>query len=182
MSGARRLLLIRHGEIHPRFRGLCYGCSNVGLSENGRAQSRGVVERFDSRPTCVMSSDLDRARFLADRLARKSEQEPILCPELRERDFGAWELRSWEDIYAETGDAMDGLVDAPDTFSPPRGETTFELRDRVLAWYARLPVAGCVVAVTHGGPIAALLGALRERPVVEWPSLVPAWGEVVELP
>ncbi len=181
MSSARTVLLIRHGEIQSRFRTLCYGSSNVALSAAGRAQSRDRVESFGRRPAVVMSSDLSRARYLADRLALHNELAPIVCPELRERDFGSWELRSWDEIHTETGDAMDGLVEAPDTFRPPGGETTFELRDRVLGWYSRLPASGCIVAVTHGGPIAALLGTLGQRPVVEWPGLVPGWGEVVEV-
>lgn len=181
MSAGRQLLLIRHGEIESRFKGICYGRTDVGLSQLGRDQSRAVASRLEHQPTAVMTSDLSRARFLADRLARRHGLDPIVCRELRERDFGDWELRSWDDVYAETGDAMDGMVSAPDAFRPPGGETTFELRDRVLHWYRRLPREGCIVAVTHGGPIAALLGSLERRPVVEWPGLVPSWGEVVEV-
>ena len=55
-------------------------------------------------------------------------------------------------------------------------------RDRVLAWYRELPPTGTVVAVTHGGPIAALLGTVQGLPAERWPSLIPAWGTLVTLP
>ena len=183
MRSDRRLLLIRHGEVEPRWRSACYGHADVGLSPDGQAQSLAVVRRLADEPvTEVMSSGLRRTWFLAERLARQHGLVPTTCPALRERDFGAWELRTWLDIYAETGDAMDGMLTAPATWRPPKGETTFELRDRVLGWYARLPPNGCIVAVTHGGAFAALLGTMLELPVAAWPSLIPAWGEMIEIP
>lgn len=107
--------------------------------------------------------------------------EPIVEPRLAERDFGEWEGRTWETIYAESGSAMNGLIHDPAGFRPPAGETTAELAVRVLAWYRRLPADGAIVAVTHGGPIAALRGSLLRLPVPDWPALTPIFGEVVEL-
>ncbi len=181
MNGDRQLLLIRHAEVHSRWRGVCYGRSDIGLSARGEARSRELSEHFEHRPSLVMSSDLRRARFLAEHLARRYRLELVICPELCERDFGAWELLPWDDIYAETGDEMNGMLDAPDSWRPPGGETTFELRDRVLEWHAGLPTKGCIVAVTHGGPIAALRGTLQGLPVADWPDLMPGWGETVEV-
>ena len=179
----RRLLLVRHGEIHSRWQGCCYGASDVGLSPRGRAQSRQVAEWLAGEGVgALYTSDLGRARYLARELEERIDLPAILCLELRERDFGEWEKRSWEEIYAETGDAMDGMMTAPESWRPPGGETTFELRDRVLAWYHRLAIhAETVVAVTHGGAIAALIGTLRRTSVSRWTELVPAYGEVVEV-
>lgn len=180
----RRLLLVRHGEVHPRWQPCCYGASDVGLNSRGRSQSKWTACRLaDENIGAIYSSDLRRARFLADNLSRRVSLPVIPSKALRERDFGAWEQVPWDEIHATTGNAMDGMISAPDVWRPPGGETTFELRDRVLTWfhwYETLPSEGTTVAVTHGGPIAALLGTLRNLPVSEWPALVPPWGSVVE--
>lgn len=76
---------------------------------------------------------------------------------------------------------MMGMVTDPATWRPPGGETTFEMRDRVLAWHADLPAEGTVVVATHAGPAAALVGALRGIPASDWPRLIPPTGGVVVL-
>jgi broad specificity phosphatase PhoE len=128
------------------------------------------------RPTAVYHSGLTRTRQVAERITAAAAD-----PRLRERQFGDWELRTWDAIHADTGDAMMGMIRDPAGWHPPGGETTFALRDRVMSWYADLPPAGVIVAVTHGGPIAVLRGTLAGRPVADWLSLVPRCGEVVEV-
>jgi broad specificity phosphatase PhoE len=55
------------------------------------------------------------------------------------------------------------------------------MRDRVMAWLADAAQleTGSIVAICHGGPIAAIRGTLSGASVSEWPSLVPRYGEVV---
>ncbi len=179
---SRRVLLVRHGEPHPRWRGVCYGQTEVGLSRRGQTQSRRAAERLAAEPiTALFSSDLRRARFLADLLAVACGLEVIEEPLLRERCFGGWEGRGWDEIHAETGSAMDGLLLDPEGFRPPGGESTAELAQRVLSWCRRLPPHGLVVAVSHGGPIAALRGSRLGLPVPAWLDLVPGFGEIVEV-
>lgn len=114
-------------------------------------------------------------------IAERRRIEPIVEPGLAERDFGEWEGRSWDAIHAESGSAMEGLIHDPAGFRPPAGETTAELAARVLAWYRRLSADGVIVAVTHGGPIAALRGFLLELPARDWLALIPACGEIIEV-
>jgi broad specificity phosphatase PhoE len=177
-----RILLVRHCEVEECYREVCYGRADVGLSESGRSRSRALAHQLGSASIAqVWHSDLFRTRVLAEALAALVGVQAIACPLLRERDFGAWELRPWQEIYAETGDAMLGMIREPAVWRPPGGETTLEMRDRVLAWFRALPSSGTIVAVTHGGPIAVLRGALAGRPVSEWLGLIPATGSVVEL-
>jgi broad specificity phosphatase PhoE len=178
----RRILLVRHCDIGSEFRGLCYGQSDVGLSSAGKDHSLRIAEQLAALPiTHLFHSGLQRTSFAADLVASRVGVPAIGDTDLRERGFGSWELRAWDTIYVEVGRAMDGLVFDPANYSPPNGETTFALRDRVLSWYWRLPSSGLIVAITHGGPIAALRGSLLGWPADRWPQLIPASGSITEM-
>src|SRR5215831_4248553 len=169
----RRILLVRHCEVGPEYRGICYGRSDVELSAEGETHSLRLAEQLAALPiTNLFHSGLRRTHFLAKLVASKIGVAAIADTDLQERDFGTWELRPWDEIFAELGHAMDGLLLDPENYAPPGGETTLALRDRVLGWYRRLPSEGLVVAITHGGPIAALRGALLSWDVDRWPELI----------
>lgn len=177
------LVLVRHAPVDARYRGICYGRSDVALGAEGRAASIELAEAIARWPVArLITSGAARTGFLAEQVAARTSLAAEVEPALLEFDFGAWELRTWDDIYAEAGDAMHGLIHEPGTYRPPGGETTFELRDRVMAWYDRRPRGGLVVALTHGGPIAALRGTLQGRGPAAWVGLIPAPGTWVALP
>jgi len=180
----RTVLLVRHPPVADAFRGVCYGSSDVPLSGDGLAGLKAVTDAVQAGGpvTHLYHSGLTRCVALAEEAAALTGLPAVVDARLRERCFGAWELRPWDDIYAETGDGMTGMVTHPGTWRPPCGETTYELRDRVLAWYVELPMVGRIVTVTHGGPIAVLLGTLPGFPVCRWADLVPTCGTAVLLP
>jgi broad specificity phosphatase PhoE len=170
---SRAVLLVRHPPVRASVHGVCYGWTDVS------AEPGDIEPVFAGDPiTHVVHSGLVRCSKLAAAIADRAGVPATVDPRWRERHFGAWEGRRWDDIHAETGDAMMGMVTHPETWRPPGGETTFELRDRVLAAFANLPPDGRIVVVTHGGPIAVLLGTRAGKPVAEWPSLIPACGTV----
>lgn len=175
------VLLVRHTEVARAWHGRCYGVSDVPCSRSGRAAIADLSARLAANcPRWVVHSGLARTRLLAQRVAVLAG-----CPlhedgDWRERDFGAWEGRTWTEIYSTSGNAMDGMIDAPSEFRPGGGETTSEIADRATAAYERLP-GGNGLVVTHGGPIAAVLGRRRNLPVVDWPTLVPPYGSSIVL-
>lgn len=175
------LLLVRHTEVSLRWRGRCYGISDAGLSRAGARHASTIAPALaDWKPDVVVHSGLRRTRILAEQVARLANVEAIAEPLWQERDFGTWEGQSWSAIYRATGNAMDGMIEAPASFRPGGGETTIELADRAGAALAALP-AGRVVIISHGGPIAALRGLQQQLPIAAWPSLVPAYGEAFAL-
>jgi broad specificity phosphatase PhoE len=178
--------LVRHTAVAAHWAGRCYGQSDVGLSRDGRAAARALAPRIAALGARrLYVSPLRRARFLAGLVLREAAGAGLVIePRLAECHFGGWEGQTWDAIYAASGDAMMGLVTAPKTFRPgAHGEATFTLRDRALAWFeeAVRGADGPVVAVCHGGPIAAIRGTLAGAPVVDWPGLVPKVGEIVSL-
>lgn len=175
------IVLVRHTEVARHWRGRCYGVSDVGLSRSGVAAMGLLAEHLAAqRPEWVIHSDLARTRRLAAAIARLAACPIIADPAWRERDFGTWEGQTWHAIYRATGNAMDGMIDSPDTFRPGSGETTSELAARVVAARSALP-PGHGIVVTHGGPIAALLGRQRGLAPPEWLPLVPPPGASVVL-
>lgn len=178
-----QVILVRHPPISERYHGICYGQSDVELDGVGKRMSRDIAAELASlQPSRIFHSGRQRTSALANELADRVGTTAVCSLELRERHFGSWELQSWELLYELYGDAMLKMVTEPDTFRPGGGETTFEMRDRVVRWFESLPNDGTAIAVTHGGPIAALLGSERELPVVAWSSLVPACGQSVWFP
>lgn len=101
-------------------------------------------------------------------------------PRWLERDFGTWEGRSWHAIWRETGDLMNRLMTDPEHFHPGGGETGRALSERALAAWAALPPEPTLV-IAHGGPIAAVRGALAKAPLERMIDFVPACGEVVRI-
>jgi len=176
------LILIRHAAVAERYNGRCYGRSDVELSAAGERQSDDLIRLFATRPISrVFHSGLQRTQYLADRLANALGRNAECCDGLQERDFGNWELEPWDLIHRQFGDNLLRVITEPDTFRPGGGETTFEMRDRVLNWFHTLRPNELTVAVTHGGPIAVLRGAQQEAPVADWVNLIPAYGEFVSL-
>lgn len=175
------VLLVRHSEVARAWRGRCYGQSDMGLSRAGAAQLRALAPELARwKPDIVLHSGLRRAQRLAQAIAAHTGLNAAADPAWCERGFGSWEGRSWSAIYRETGHAMDGMIDDPAAYRPGGGETTMELAARSLAALNRLPLQR-VLVVTHGGPIAAILGTMNGAPVRDWPGLVPAPGGFVEL-
>lgn len=177
--------LVRHTDVARHWSGRCYGHSDVPLSREGREAAKALASSIAAiRVPRMYVSPLRRARFLAGLVLRENRSvEMVIEPRLKECHFGAWEGSTWDAIYADSGDAMMGLVRAPGSFRPGKsGETTYDMRDRVIAWLDEALMDGKdILAICHGGPIAAIRGTLSAAPTVSWPALVPRYGETVTL-
>lgn len=158
-----RLLLCRHGEADIAFRGHCYGRLDVALSARGVRQAGTLAACLAGLPlVAVYSSPARRARETADAIASPHGLVSIEESALHELDFGDLEGLAYEAIAALHPELYAAWMDEPTRVRFPRGESYSELRARVLAALAELLErhrGEVVAAVSHGGPIRAVLGA-----------------------
>jgi alpha-ribazole phosphatase/probable phosphoglycerate mutase len=158
---ATTLYLIRHGETEGSEERRYKGTIDVPLSENGKRQimkSAEFIERTLSsagaRMNAVYSSNLVRASKSAEIIAGHLGVNPIVDAELRERDFGIWEGMSFEEIDEQYPDDFRAWAKNPLRFSPMGGESTLEIKGRVIGALKKIldRHAGETVAVVgHGG-------------------------------
>ena len=88
-----QLYLMRHPQpaVAP---GLCYGSTDLPAVESGIGTALDTLSRHGLHGVPAYSSPLQRCAALARRLSFA----PVFDPRLAEMDFGAWEMRSWDDI------------------------------------------------------------------------------------
>jgi len=132
------LYLIRHGETEGAQSNRYKGHTDVPLSEKGIEQMERVAKYMNksymSHKTynAVYCSDLTRAVKSAEIIDEPHGLKPIIMPELRERNFGIWEGMSFDEIKEKYPEEFEAWANNPLKFSPMQGESTIEVRDRVV--------------------------------------------------
>jgi len=158
---AATLYLIRHGETEGDGVKRYKGTIDVPISERGIRQMEGsarfvkdTLESIGTKMKSVYCSTLQRAIRSAEIVAGPLGLEPIEVPELRERDFGLWEGMSFDEILEEHPDEFKAWAKNPLHFSPVGGESTLEVRDRVMGKVKELLTKhsdDSIAVVAHGG-------------------------------
>ncbi len=171
------LVLLRHGEADTG--GRCAGQRlDPPLTRRGRSQAVSARHRLARAFDAVVSSPAARARQTAQAWTAR----PSIEPGLAERDFGAWEGRCWEELWA--GVPSEVLADPPAyaAFTPPGAESLAAVEAR--AWVAaeRLAVPGRrVLAVTHAGPLRLVLARALGLPPARGFALAAGHGRAAVL-
>lgn len=157
----KELILIRHGRTDANDRRLYCGASDLPLSPSGReALEKLQKEREypDVTGYSVFTSGMLRTEETLEILYGPVEHRVL--PELREVDFGAFELRGYEELKDDP--AFQRWCEGDNEKNvPPGGESGEGMTLRViraladlLEEYDRLLIVG------HGGPIAAMMDRL----------------------
>lgn len=165
-----RICLIRHGETAWNAERRIQGQIDIGLSAVGLAQARAAATRLSAEPaTALYSSDLLRARQTAEIIAAALDLSSILHPEFRERRYGIFEGRTYDEAraaYPEDYAAFERRD--PDYAFPSGGESLLEFHARVTAPLRALAArhAGqTVLLVTHGGVLDIVNRFVRGKPL-----------------
>lgn len=180
----RSLLLIRHGETTWNAEGRWQGWADTTLSDRGEQQARDAARQLGGLGlTRVGCSDLTRARRTAELLASGLglDGDPVVEPDLRERDVGAFSGKTIDEL----------LVEFPDCFEPgtrralrvPGGETDDALWERVAPAVVRLTDRfpdDTLLLVSHGGVIRTIERHVGVDPGPSLPNLGGRWFSVVD--
>lgn len=148
---SRLIHLLRHGP--PLRTGLLLGH----VDEPPADPSGGLAGAVPGSlaPSCMISSDLRRARAGAEALAANRALHLTVDPRWRELDFGAWDGLDPQQV---PGPDLARFWDDPEACPPPGGESWSALRARVGRALADL-IDGTLV-VTHAGAMRAAVSVV----------------------
>jgi len=168
-------VLWRHGQTAWNAERRFQGQSDIPLDPTGQAQAERAARLLAGlHPDSIISSDLTRATTTAAPLGRLTGLSVLLDKDLRERHGGVWE----------------GLTDAEirerypaehATWTPPDGEPTVVVADRVAAALLRIATAvgddpqggGLAVVVSHGAALRLGMSRLLGMPEEAFGALGP---------
>ena len=151
-----KLTLIRHGKTIGNEQRLYYGRMDLPLTEGGMRELqalRGVHPKAERYYTSGMLRTEQSLRLLYGDVPHEA------VPELRELDFGDFEMRSYDDLKNDaaflawcTGDNEANVC--------PNGESGVQLTERALRGVQKILRTGIdSAAVIHGGTIGSLMQA-----------------------
>lgn len=114
----------------------------------------------ESAAVTVYCSGLSRARESAAVIGAVLSARPTVLEELRERHFGIWEGKTFQEIKRDYPQEFSNWASDPVRFSPPEGETTRAVHERTVSALSRIfdvgagdekVCSGNIVIVAHGG-------------------------------
>lgn len=148
------IYLVRHGATDWNIDKRAQGTADIALNEKGEMQALHTAEELAKTPVdAVYTSDLQRASYTAEAIAKVHGLEVVKEPRFREIDQGEW-----------TGLTVDQIREGwPDKWGParhyserPGGESPQQVRARALAALKDVVEKHPdehVVIVSHGGTI-----------------------------
>lgn len=151
MSEATRILAIRHGETAWNLGGRVQGQLDVGLNATGRWQAQRLAQALAGEDiSAIYSSDLWRAWETALALADAKEIGITADTGLRERNFGAFEGKTFGEVESTWPEQSLRWRRREPDFEPGGGESLLRFRQRV---------TGAVRAICqhHGGEQIAIV-------------------------
>jgi alpha-ribazole phosphatase/probable phosphoglycerate mutase len=168
-----RIFLWRHPEVQGAKDGRYFGHTDVPLTRQGKLQLKAVLKRMSSeKVTAIYSSDLQRARLLAEAIARNNapRRKVEVLADLRELNLGQWEGLSFQEIARRYPQELAARQEDLAGFCIPGGESLEDLAQRMVPVFQKIVAdnpGGSVCVVAHAGVnrviLAKMLGAPLDR-------------------
>ncbi len=158
------LYLIRHST--PRIEaGICYGQLDVAVADSFEEEAR-QTRQWLPPLDLIITSPLRRAHKLGAYLAQAQHCEMLSDERLKEKHFGTWEGKAWDDIPRHEVDAWAADILG---YVPTGGESAEELMQRVQSFLKGIPPLPQrnIAIVAHAGSIRAMLASISGLPLVD---------------
>lgn len=174
------LWVVRHGETAWNVEGRIQGyAADSPLTPRGEAQARAVAARLAREGVRGLhASDLGRVRQTAAPIAAALGLEPAFDARLRERNYGVFEGRTYEEIERHFPEDWAAFRRREPDHVPPGGESAAQFQARVAAAFDALaaervagsagatdPMPRRIAVVTHGGVLGAIYRQANALPV-----------------
>lgn len=147
-----QLALLRHGHTPWNRAGRIQGRTNIPLDDEARDHLAALRLPEAFADFDVVSSPLARAYDTAQIV---TDKVPTKIPALLEMDWGNWEGAHGADLKANPSTGYKDIEAWSWSYTPPRGETLSDLRDRVMGWVETLERD--TLAVCHIGVMRVIL-------------------------
>ena len=169
------LYLIRHlPPILPTQQSYCYGQTNLESSTISQEKSDQINACLPVSG-CLFSSPLSRCHLLAESLRAKRNTQLCLDPRLKEINFGAWEMKTWDDIGAQPIKTWSkNIMDYKDH----GGESVRQLQKRVASFLNSIKAFDRSIIVTHAGVIRVAIALMTGQPIAKCLNLPIDFGGV----
>jgi len=165
-----KLLLTRHGHVEGikpvRFRGR----AELALTPTGLAQAGDLAQRIARqwKPVAIYTSGLQRCVVTGAAIGEAVGVKPVVLDGLMDLDYGAWQMRTYDEVKAEAPDAFRLWHTAPHLMRFPGGESLQDVvartSDVVRTVLARHP-GQAVVMVGHDSVNRIILMQLLDQPL-----------------
>jgi len=156
-----RLFLVRHGETELNSSERYWGRTDVALNADGLRQAERLRERLaGEKIDAIYSSHLKRAMVTAQTIASAHQLEVVICPELREIDFGQLEGLTFNEINQLYPEIVRRWFEGSSQLVYPGGESLAELEERVRRFRSRLDKHSekeSILVVAHNGVLRTLI-------------------------
>lgn len=158
---ATRLIVVRHGETAWNVDTRIQGHLDIPLNDTGLWQARQVGQALaDEAVAAIYSSDLQRAYATAEAVARTTGAPLTPVPGLRERSFGSFQGRTFQQIETESPEqALRWRKRDPHFVPDGGGESLDMLRERIAVTVDGIAARHAgeqIVLVAHGGVMDVL--------------------------
>jgi probable phosphoglycerate mutase len=127
-----KILLTRHGHVDgiqpARFRGR----AELALTERGLAEADALARRIADnwKPAAVFTSPLQRCVLTGGKIAAACGIKGEVREGLGDIDYGAWQMRTHDEVSAESPDAYRQWRSAPQLTRFPKGESLQDVMAR----------------------------------------------------
>lgn len=166
------LYLIRHTTPDIE-KGICYGQTDLPLADCFEDEAAFLLSKLKAIPIeQVISSPLQRC----SKLAAKIKPDFSIHTDLKELDFGDWEMVPWNKIpEKEINPWMQDFVNTP----VPNGESYMNLYLRSLSVLNNIHIENTVI-VSHAGVIRSLLAHISKTDLKDSFDAKIPYGSIVK--